>query len=91
MGKESILLNSWPNLNQASNLPNEDYPGAFSEELVKKNLFNQYLTPGWTGDSLNSKQALAIKHLLNQLKEEEKSQFFTQITPIIQIILFCAR
>ncbi|MDC0255838.1 hypothetical protein OAK75_13130 [Bacteriovoracales bacterium] len=76
MGKESILLNSWLDLNQTSNLPDETPPDSFSEGQLKKSLFDQYLTPGWTGDSLNSKQALAIKHLLDQLKEEAKNQFF---------------
>ena len=77
LGKESILLNSWLDLNQTSNLPDGNISDALSGGQLRNNLFNQYLTPGWTGDSLNSKQALAIKHLLDQLKDEAKNQFFT--------------
>ena len=75
LGKESILLNSWLDLNQTSNLPDGTLSDSFSEGELKKSLFDQYLTPGWTGDSLNSKQALAIKHLLDQLKDFESKGF----------------
>jgi hypothetical protein len=75
LGKKSILLNSWPDLNRTSSESYQPQEDSLSEVSLTKNLFNQYLTPGWTGDSLISKHALSIKHLLTQLKDEAKNQF----------------
>ncbi len=78
MSKKSTLLNSWLELGSTPHKSGEpkDQPFKANSE-IKKNLFDQYLTPGWTGDSLNSKQTLAIKRFLDLLKEESKSQFLS--------------
>ena len=78
MSKKSTLLNSWLELESTPHGSVESKDQQFkSSSEIKKNLFDQYLTPGWTGDSLNSKQTLAIKRFLDELKEESKSQFLS--------------
>ena len=78
MSKKSTLLNSWLELGSIPHRSTESKDQQFKGNSgIKRNLFDQYLTPGWTGDSLNSKQTLAIKRFLDQLKEESKSQFLS--------------
>ncbi|MEC7183280.1 MAG: hypothetical protein VXW15_11240, partial [Bdellovibrionota bacterium] len=78
MSKKSTLLNSWLELGSTPHGSVESKDQQFkSSSGIKKNLFDQYLTPGWTGDSLNSKQTLAIKRFLDELKEKSKSQFLS--------------
>jgi len=78
LSKKSTLLNSWLELGSTPHSSIESKDQQFKPNSgIKKNLFDQYLTPGWTGDSLNSKQTLAIKRFLDQLKEVSKSQFLS--------------